>query len=560
MQTQLVMQHQFGLSILGIKPALKIGIDIDNTLINYDAVFLLGAHELGMIVPSWHGNKNQIREYLRSRDGGEEQWQKLQGQVYGRLITNAHIFDGAYRFLWRCHQLGIIVDLVSHKTEYGHHDESYVPLREVAIEFLKSHGVMTGKKNLLRNICFESTREQKVLRIIENEYDWFIDDLPEVLQDTKLPEKLGKILIDESKQCSAGNIEYCSSWTDVENRLLGEWTEPELLSLAEFVASVPIVSVSWLSRGGNSGLLKVLTGEGEKYALKFYPESATHDRLSSEYNSFKLIREHSLDNVPLPFRRDVNLNVAMYEWVEGDVVNRPNSKHIQQALEFLKTLHKLRELPEFLDFQNASAAFMSGSGFEVQLRARVNVLNRFASEYPAMNDYLKNDLLPVIESVVQWSRTEWRIEPGYNEPLPRFKQTLSPSDFGFHNTIERKNGRLEFIDFEYFGWDDPVKLVADFYFHPGMEISPDLKQQWIEGAVKIYGEEILDRLRVAWPLIGLSWCLILLNEYRTDVWSRRCAADADKLGCREEILATQLNRSRELLAKIRKTYSQPLFC
>ena len=39
---------------------------------------------------------------------------------------------------------------------------------------------------------------------------------------------------------------------------------------------------------------------------------------------------------------------------------------------------------------------------------------------------------------------------------------LSPSDFGLHNTISKKN-KLYFFDFEYFGWDDPIKLICDFF-------------------------------------------------------------------------------------------------
>ncbi len=92
-----------------------------------------------------------------------------------------------------------------------------------------------------------------------------------------------------------------------------------------------------------------------------------------------------------------------------------------------------------------------------------------------------------------------------------------------------------------------------------MEISPELKQQWVSGAIKIYGKEILERLRLAWPLIGLSWCLILLNEYRDDIWSRRCIANNNKLNRREEILTNQLKRSSQLLDKIAKSYTEPLF-
>ena len=44
-------------------------------------------------------------------------------------------------------------------------------------------------------------------------------------------------------------------------------------------------------------------------------------------------------------------------------------------------------------------------------------------------------------------------------------QVFSPSDFGFHNALLKDNGKLCFLDFEYFGRDDPVKLMADFIWH-----------------------------------------------------------------------------------------------
>jgi hypothetical protein len=59
----------------------------------------------------------------------------------------------------------------------------------------------------------------------------------------------------------------------------------------------------------------------------------------------------------------------------------------------------------------------------------------------------------------------------FDAELAEEMRTLSPSDFGFHNAIRKTDGTLCFIDFEYFGWDDPVKLTADFLHHPGMALS-----------------------------------------------------------------------------------------
>ena len=49
------------------------------------------------------------------------------------------------------------------------------------------------------------------------------------------------------------------------------------------------------------------------------------------------------------------------------------------------------------------------------------------------------------------------------EELGPADRVLSPSDFGFHNALLDRQGNVRFFDFEYAGWDDPAKLVCDFF-------------------------------------------------------------------------------------------------
>ena len=55
-----------------------------------------------------------------------------------------------------------------------------------------------------------------------------------------------------------------------------------------------------------------------------------------------------------------------------------------------------------------------------------------------------------------------------DRPLDPADRCVSPSDFGFHNALREPSGRLRFIDFEYAGWDDPAKLVCDFFCQPAV--------------------------------------------------------------------------------------------
>ena len=102
-----------------------------------------------------------------------------------------------------------------------------------------------------------------------------------------------------------------------------------------------------------------------------------------------------------------------------------------------------------------------------------------------------------------------------------------------------------FIDFEYFGWDDPVKLTADFLQHPGMSLDDALQARFKAGAVGVYGKHdpaFAQRLDLHFPLIGLRWCMILLNEFLPERWYRRQFAGTED--SREIVIQRQLAKAR----------------
>ena len=60
---------------------------------------------------------------------------------------------------------------------------------------------------------------------------------------------------------------------------------------------------------------------------------------------------------------------------------------------------------------------------------------------------------------------------------------ISPSDFGFHNTLVRPDGELQFLDFEYAGFDDPAKLVGDFYACPEIPTPQETFERFVDRLV-----------------------------------------------------------------------------
>jgi thiamine kinase-like enzyme len=116
----------------------------------------------------------------------------------------------------------------------------------------------------------------------------------------------------------------------------------------------------------------------------------------------------------------------------------------------------------------------------------------------------------------------------------------------------KDDGKLYFLDFEYFGRDDPVKLMADFVWHPGMNLNDSQKNTWLKGISTIFKKDpnLNDRFYAAWPLYGLRWSLILLNEFLKDGWQKRVYANSDLQNQQRNKLEDQLNKAKVICRQI----------
>lgn len=168
----------------------RIGLDLDNTLIDYDGVFGPVGVELGMLPPNHRdASKSDVRDYLRRGTGGEADWMRLQGQVYGRYISQARLFDGVPGFIGRLRDAGATFTIISHKTRHGHFDLDRIDLWEAARRWLDERGVFDPARLGFAQdeVIFDETREGKLKRIAEQGCVLFVDDLPEVLRHPAFP-------------------------------------------------------------------------------------------------------------------------------------------------------------------------------------------------------------------------------------------------------------------------------------------------------------------------------------------------------------------------------------
>jgi len=339
-----------------------------------------------------------------------------------------------------------------------------------------------------------------------------------------------------------------------------QMNESDVIKIASDCLGQKVSAVSKIGRGANSKVYHVICSSQE-FVVKFYFQhpSDVRDRLGAEYKSFSFLREQGINEVPKPVAISREHNCAFYEFIKGtppggDIFQ----KDIDGAVDFLEVLKNLSGKAQGLDFAVASEAFFCGEHIVNGLRNRLKcfAFEEKSNEYQALGQYLQNEFLPLLGSVETWSK-EYLTSNGveWGQELLAEYRTLSPSDFGFHNALRTPKGSIVFLDFEYFGWDDPAKLVSDFLWHPAMNVSEELKKRFTNRMSTVFGKDshFKIRLNAFSPLFGLKWCLIFLNEFiATDLQRRDFARPA--INNRTALRLEQLAKARRMSKRIKANY------
>ena len=194
---------------------MRIGIDFDNTIVSYDALFHKVAIEKEIIPAGVRPTKVAVREYL-VRSGREELWTEMQGHVYGARMDEAVAYPGAVEFLkWAARQ-GASVLIISHKTLHPFLGPRY-DLHAAARSWVERHLEDRGRALVTAgDVYFELTQQEKLARIGASSCDYYIDDLPEILLAPGFPVGTRRILFDpEAHHADAGPINVMGSWQDI---------------------------------------------------------------------------------------------------------------------------------------------------------------------------------------------------------------------------------------------------------------------------------------------------------------------------------------------------------
>jgi len=195
---------------------MRIGVDLDNTLIRYDSLFHRVACEMGMIPTDTPRTKTDVKRAVMDRHDNDV-WTELQGFVYGERLGGAEAYPGALDFFRACHERSIPVAVISHKSRLPAKGPQ-VDLREAALSWLEAQGWLDQSAGglSLENVEFCETRREKVAAIIRRNCTDFIDDLPEVFAEPEFPSSVNQFLFDpDNHHNDWTGGQRCQDWPEL---------------------------------------------------------------------------------------------------------------------------------------------------------------------------------------------------------------------------------------------------------------------------------------------------------------------------------------------------------
>jgi hypothetical protein len=323
--------------------------------------------------------------------------------------------------------------------------------------------------------------------------------------------------------------------------------------LPEPVAKLDEIGVEPCAGGGNNRVFTV-TASGRRYIAKCYfrHPSDTRDRLKSEFTFLNYAKRIGITCVPVPIACDNERGIGLYEYIDGHKLTSLDidAGRVDQAADFFLRLNHPSAHPYATDLPNASEACFSIAEHLAMVDARIARLGSVPATVAIERE--AHEFMQLLGA--RWQQAKSRIlreaqRYGIDPAAALEERCISPSDFGFHNTLVSPSRGLCFIDFEYAGWDDPAKAIGDFFSHPAVPVDMAHFDRFLTAVTGFAAakSQLAARAQLLLPVFQAKWCCIILNDFLPTDAQRRRFADPG---------VDQEARKREQIKKARRLYER----
>lgn len=317
-----------------------------------------------------------------------------------------------------------------------------------------------------------------------------------------------------------------------------------------------LITINPLSNGGNNKAWRVETTNSQYVAKQYFrhPDDQ-RDRLAADFWFTQYVFALAPNSSPRPIGCDDSLGIALYEFVSGDSFcpEMVDKNSVRSAADFFILINPVDRLKRASHISDATESCFSIADHLSLVRSRIKALIKAVAE---------EEVFPEIRPFIQklehcWDRLEKQIVVSasrsgldLNAVLPPNQRCLSPSDFGFHNAIRKKSGDICYFDFEYAGWDDPAKMVGDFFSQLAIPVSAVFFDFFTERALSQFPdpETLKARAVLLYPVYLMKWCCIALNIFLPIHLARRKFANPDLI--EKDLKYCQWLKAKDILNRI----------
>ncbi len=335
--------------------------------------------------------------------------------------------------------------------------------------------------------------------------------------------------------------------------------DEDLLRWLQSVVALPVTNIEVVTGGKNNRGLKIRTAE-QAYFLKqyFYDDCR---RFQRETDFMEVLQAQNVPCIAALLGKFNDTDqkggiqeAALFSALEGALPSKANvveheAAYTSQVAQFIFNINRKAIRQQAAHILPARGGLGLASEFCREIERRLDTFNGLE------NIDLPESLQPLYDALILWmqesflpafKRVEKSVLSHFSQSLHTpFQRVLSPSDIGFHNTLQHpKSQQLSFFDFEYAGWDSAEKLVTDFFAQPRYPLDEKNMETFVKEAFP-ENLALLENARALLPLAHLKWALIYLNEFKTlDNERRRFATEYQQ----DDILAEQ-NRKQQQFDK-----------
>jgi hypothetical protein len=314
-----------------------------------------------------------------------------------------------------------------------------------------------------------------------------------------------------------------------------------------------------IAGGANNRVYRLWSIE-QSVLLKVYyrGDNDPRDRLGAEVAFTRFLESHGITTAPRPLAWDREQGMGLFEFIGGRKLTAGDvtKQHVLSALQFILQINEHRNSPDAAELPPASEACFSISEHLACVEQRVKRLAAIGDATQIDREtrrFVEHEVAPAWTRIREHVAYEARSIGMEDAALAPDDRCLSPSDFGFHNAMLTDDGHLRFFDFEYAGWDDPAKLVCDFFCQVEVPAPRESFAQFSASIVTVFPggrEQTATRIRLLIDVYRIKWCCILLNEFLPLEANRRRFSRGEE---RTDRKPGQLLMAREMLNQLEKS-------